>query len=1252
MADGSVRIDITADDSSVIRTLNSVEGDAKKTLNNVEGDVKRSLKGIEKEIDGASDDMSDGIDEVGDSADKSSDELDDLGKSAEGAGKSFGVAGVAIGNFIANGLTALASKLGEAVTSLASLATETVEYREDMAKLDTAFTDAGHSTETARQAYSDFYSLLGESDRSVEAINHLAELTSNEQELAEWSTIAAGVTAKFGDSLPIEGLTEAANETAKVGAVTGPLADALNWAGVSEDEFNASLEACNSEQERATLITSTLTELYKEAGDEYNKCTADIQALRAAEAKLTESQAQMGAAMTPLIAMYKSGFAGALSGLAPHLSTISEGMKEMFNGVDGGSEKLSAGISGAMSSVVGAINSLLPTLIPMGVEIINSLISGITSSLPTLIPLAVEAVSSLISGLASALPALIDGAAMLIGQVASALPDIMQSIISALPGVIESIVTQLPVLIPQLIDGIAQAVTMLANNFGSIIEPLIAALPDIIISLVESLMNNLPLVIEGTISLVMALVEAIPQIIQGIVDALPTIIALIVSGLLSCLPQIIGGLIQVVWGVVKSLPSIFASLIEGIGNIFIGIWLGIADVFARVGEWFSTKFGEAWDAIQNAWSSVTEWFSNLWESIKDVFAPIGTWFSEKFAKAKEGILDTFSPVIDFFSNIWTKIKETFSAVGSWFSEKFTAAKENVVGAFSNIKEKFSEIWSKIKDAFNISDMLQKGKDLLTGLWNGITDKVEWLKGKVKGVVDKIKGWFTGKDGFDEHSPSKWAEQVAVYVNEGLAKGFEKSADVALKAEKAVFNELDEFVKAEQKKGIKRVADYNKDIEELEAEKVKSLLDLEEKLKKDKSSKGADRVALEKKYAEDIEKINEQHADKLAQIQSDIRSTITGQMQNVVTLGENYKAAAVKIWEDYGKAVADLQANYEEQLASRTESIANSLNLWNKAEKNAVDGKELTRNLISQLNVLEDYNEAIAKLEEREIDANFLNALKGMGVGATGEIEALVKMSDSQLKTYVNMWNKKNAYAKEAATEELEPLKEETLKQIGELSEEAVLEYQTLRAKYREEGALLMTELKQSMIDAGDGGYEELIAQVDEYESAGADLMDGVILGIVEKSPSVARAVAQSVRDAIESAKIAAGIHSPSKVMEKEVGHNLAEGVSVGWTDKAKNLKETLAADMQGITARVKAVVSAENARMAQGFGFRDMGISEIAQAVGMQTAGINSLASEYRNGSNRTVEIPLVLDGRELGRAVVDVGTTETGRIGASLSYA
>lgn len=170
MADGSVKIDIEADSSKFESELNEIESEAKK---------------------GAAG-------------------LDDLGDSAEKAGDGLNAADVAAGTFIANGLASLISGVMEAAASLVGLAESTREFREDMARLETAFTSQGHSAETASQVYKDFYAILGESDRSVEAANHLAELTKNEKELAQWSTIAAGVSAKFGDSLPIEGLTEAA----------------------------------------------------------------------------------------------------------------------------------------------------------------------------------------------------------------------------------------------------------------------------------------------------------------------------------------------------------------------------------------------------------------------------------------------------------------------------------------------------------------------------------------------------------------------------------------------------------------------------------------------------------------------------------------------------------------------------------------------------------------------------------------------------------------------------------------------------------------------------------------------------------------------------------------------------------------------------------------------------------------------------------------------------------------------------------
>lgn len=240
------------------------------------------------------------LEDMQNSTEDASEELEDLGNSAENAGDGFTIGKGAIASFIGNGLSALVGACKNAITSVLGLAEATSEYRENMAKLDTAFSVTGHNTAEAQKAYEDFYAILGESDRSVEAVNHLAELTNNQEELAQWSTICAGVTAKFGDSLPIEGLTEAANETAKVGTLTGSLADALNWAGISEDDFQASLDACSTEQERSKLITETLNGLYAEAAEKYNEQTKSQQDARRATAELEAAQSELGNTIEPI----------------------------------------------------------------------------------------------------------------------------------------------------------------------------------------------------------------------------------------------------------------------------------------------------------------------------------------------------------------------------------------------------------------------------------------------------------------------------------------------------------------------------------------------------------------------------------------------------------------------------------------------------------------------------------------------------------------------------------------------------------------------------------------------------------------------------------------------------------------------------------------------------------------------------------------------------------------------------------------
>ena len=210
-----------------------------------------------------------------------------------------------------------------------ALAESSREYRTEMAKLDTAFTDNSFSAETATKTYEALQGVVGETEQAVEAANHLAKLASTEEELAEWTEILTGVYGTFGASLSIESLAEAANETAKAGTVTGSFADSLNWAAkegetfgvamkeatkeneewnkaveeakTAEDYFNLALQECSNEQERQQLITKTLTDLYGDAAKKFKKTNAEVIRANEATEKWNKATAKVGAEMEPVI---------------------------------------------------------------------------------------------------------------------------------------------------------------------------------------------------------------------------------------------------------------------------------------------------------------------------------------------------------------------------------------------------------------------------------------------------------------------------------------------------------------------------------------------------------------------------------------------------------------------------------------------------------------------------------------------------------------------------------------------------------------------------------------------------------------------------------------------------------------------------------------------------------------------------------------------------------------------------------------
>lgn len=277
-----------------------------------DGDVKDGFKDIEKDIKKSANSFKDAEQSVDDFGEKLNG-LSDIAK------------GVAIGDLISNGVQTAIGGLKDLASEIWNLDETTREYRESMGLLNTAFETAGYGPDAAKAAYQDFYAILGDTGQATEAAQLLATLADHEQDVTTWTQIAAGVYGTFGDALPIEGLMEASNETARVGQVTGVLADALNWVGISEDEFNAKLAACTTESERNQLIMTTLAGTYDEASEAFYRNNEALVASREVQADIDDSMAKVGEAVEKVKTAFMETFGPVIADAAEKVANFISG---------------------------------------------------------------------------------------------------------------------------------------------------------------------------------------------------------------------------------------------------------------------------------------------------------------------------------------------------------------------------------------------------------------------------------------------------------------------------------------------------------------------------------------------------------------------------------------------------------------------------------------------------------------------------------------------------------------------------------------------------------------------------------------------------------------------------------------------------------------------------------------------------------------------------------------------------------------
>ena len=261
------------------------------------------------------------LDEAKRSADKTANSIDGFGREVKDAGDGLGDVGGGLGSFMGKlddlkGVLAGGAVVGgvKALTdAILGVEEATREYRQIMGTLETSSAAAGYTAEQTAEAYQRLYGVLGDTQTTATTVANLQAIGLSQEDLMVIIDQATGAWATYGDSIPIDGLSESINETIQAGQVTGVFADVLNWAGTSEDDFNEKLAAANSSTERANIV---LLELAKQGlgstGRAWRENNADIVAMNEAQSELEEAMGRMGELLAPLAAKLVSFGADAL----------------------------------------------------------------------------------------------------------------------------------------------------------------------------------------------------------------------------------------------------------------------------------------------------------------------------------------------------------------------------------------------------------------------------------------------------------------------------------------------------------------------------------------------------------------------------------------------------------------------------------------------------------------------------------------------------------------------------------------------------------------------------------------------------------------------------------------------------------------------------------------------------------------------------------------------------------------------------
>lgn len=697
-------------------------------------------------------------------------------------------------------------------TSFFALDSATEEYRNNQAKLTTAFQAAGLSTNAAKEAYAGFYRVLGDDDTATEATQLLAKLARNEEDVAKWTDIATGVYATFGDSLPIEALIESANETSRTGQVTGNLADAINWAAMegetfgvtmkantkanqewnkaveacesAEDYFNLALQSCTSEAERNQLIMNTLQGTYQDATAAFKENNKQI---------IQNRQAQV--VWNDIL-----GKAGKIAG------TVKGMIIDMLGVAEDGSLKANSALS-IMSNTMGKLADnpeLIKTIAKVVALLAGVKVGGLTAKLGFLYVkggiLSVQKAFTVMKGLGITkyLKTMTGGFGGLLKSVAPVV-----GIIAAIGGAIYYVSTHLEqvrgfiqktfgdeglAVFDKLWGIITQVGTAIKDAFFSsgsgVLDTLKDMLPTIINTLQTGLLPLLPMIADLVVQilpLLGQLVTAVLPVLGQLISAVITVLGSLIAELLPAIVQLISDLLPLILQVVQAVLPVLIQLINAILPILVQIVQAILPVFVQLVNAILPILTQIIQAVLPVIIQLIQTLIPIVMQIIDTVLPVFINLLNTIVPIFQNIIQAILPVL---TTLLQALVPIIQLVAEIFASVLGTALQTVANIVNSVMQVFQGLIDFITGVFtgNWSQAWEGVKSIFSGVFSGLG---EIFKAPFRVIVSAINTVIGGlnKLKVPDWVPGIGGKGINIPLIPGFAKGTNFTPDTFIAGEK-------------------------------------------------------------------------------------------------------------------------------------------------------------------------------------------------------------------------------------------------------------------------------------------------------------------------------------------------------------------------------------------------------------------------------------------------------------------------------------